>query len=153
MDYEKAYKEVRERAKDTVNEETFKYLFLFEEEDDDDQRIGNAIIRLVSTMLTDSDVETEDVTKTEIYSWILKKKNINEEAIKIDAYVKGFSDAKNAEQRKTVKNWDATDEQYLNQLIKSVEYDMKHGSLFFQEICKEIVSWLKQIPLRIQDKK
>lgn len=151
MDYEKAYKEVRERAKDTVNEETFKYLFSVEEEDDD-QRIGNAIIRLVSTMLTDSDVETEDVTKTEIYSWIVKKKNINEEAIKIDAYVKGFSDATNSEQRKTVKNWDATDEEYLNQLIKSVEYDMTHCSLFYQEICKEVVSWLKQIPLRIQNK-
>lgn len=151
MDYEKAYKEVRERAKDTVNEETFKYLFSVEE--DDDQRIGNAIIRLVSTMLTDSDVETEDVTKTEIYSWILKKKNINEEAIKIDAYVKGFSDAINSEQRKTDKNWDATDEQYLNQLIKSVEYDMNHGSAYFQEICKKIVSWLKQIPLRLQNEK
>lgn len=125
MDYEKDYKEVRERAKDTVNEETFKYLFPVEEEDDD-QRIGNAIIRLISTMLTDSDVETENVTKTEIYSWILKKKNINEEAIKIDAYVKGFSDATNSKQRKTAKNWDATDEQYLNELIKSVEYDMKH---------------------------
>lgn len=151
MDYEKAYKEVRERAKDTVNEETFKYLFSVEEEDDD-QRIGNAIIRLVSTMLTDSDVETEDVTKTEIYSWIVKKKNINEEAIKIDAYIKGFSEAINSEQRKTDKNWDATDEEYLNQLIKSVEYDMTHCSLFYQEICKEVVSWLKQIPLRIQNK-
>lgn len=104
-------------------------------------------------MLTDSVVETEDVTKTEIYSWILKKKNINEEAIKIDAYVKGFSDATNSEQRKTDKNWDATDEQYLNLLIKSVEYDIKHYSIFYQEICKEIVSWLKQIPLRLQNKK
>lgn len=64
-----------------------------------------------------------------------------------------FERAKDTVNEETVKNWDATDEQYLNQLIKSVEYDMKHCSGFYQEVCKDIVNWLKQIPLRLQNVK